>query len=165
MGEVLKEIIQSETEYVSCGRQSNHEYRPHGLWCTDTTLAEICSRGVLIKRIGTICNSIIILNQYSAYLFIWLRYSFNRQLTWQKSYNTKPKDLQWAQVTLTDEICGLYSRLYGKDRETFLSSADLLRQMLSMIGKGSGNGQRVRDDILHIMHKHKIPESAGHFYE
>jgi alpha-glucan, water dikinase len=34
-----------------------------------------------------------------------------------------------------------------------------------MIGKGSGNGQRVRDDILNIMHKHKIPESQGHFYE
>ena len=37
--------------------------------------------------------------------------------------------------------------------------------MLSMIGKGSGNGQRVRDDILHIMHNHHIPETAGHFYE
>jgi alpha-glucan,water dikinase len=34
-----------------------------------------------------------------------------------------------------------------------------------MIGKGSGSGQRVRDDILHIMHKHKIPETQGHFYE
>lgn len=73
--------------------------------------------------------------------------------------------MQWAQNTLTNEICGLYSRLYGKERETFLSSADLLRQMLSMIGKGSGNGQRVRDDILNIMHKHHIPESSGHFYE
>ena len=73
--------------------------------------------------------------------------------------------MQWAQITLTNEICGLYSRLYGKERETFLSSADLLRQMLSMIGKGSGNGQRVRDDILNIMHKHHIPESSGHFYE
>jgi len=46
-----------------------------------------------------------------------------------------------------------------------LSSADMLRSMLALIGKGAGNGQRVRDDILHIMHKHKIPEKAGHFYE
>ena len=46
-----------------------------------------------------------------------------------------------------------------------MTSADLLRAMLAMIGKGSGNGQRVRDDILNIMHKHKIPESQGHFYE
>lgn len=34
-----------------------------------------------------------------------------------------------------------------------------------MIGKGAGNGQRVRDEILNIMHRHKISESAGHFYE
>jgi alpha-glucan, water dikinase len=68
-------------------------------------------------------------------------------------------------VNLTDEICSLYARLYGKDQQSFLTAADLLRQMLSMIGKGSGNGQRVRDDILHIMHKHHIPETAGHFYE
>jgi len=41
---------------------------------------------------------------------------------------------------LTDEICGQYARAYGKEREHFLTSADLLRQMLAMIGKGSGNG-------------------------
>ena len=34
-----------------------------------------------------------------------------------------------------------------------------------MIGKGSGNGQRVRDEILHIMHRHKIGEHGAHFYE
>ena len=39
------------------------------------------------------------------FFYIWLRYSFTRQLTWQKSYNTKPKDLQHAQVCLTDELC------------------------------------------------------------
>jgi alpha-glucan,water dikinase len=37
--------------------------------------------------------------------------------------------------------------------------------MVGFIGKGSGNGQQVRDEILHIMHRHKIPETAGHFYE
>ena len=50
-------------------------------------------------------------------------------------------------------------------KDSFLSSADLLRATLGFIGKGSGNGQRVRDEILHIMHRHKIPETAGHFYE
>ena len=50
-------------------------------------------------------------------------------------------------------------------KESFLSSADLLRATLSFIGKGSGNGQRVRDEILVIMHRHKISERAGHFYE
>ena len=56
-------------------------------------------------------------------------------------------------------------RVAGRDRERFLTSDDLLRSMLCMIGKGAGNGQRVRDEILHIMHRHKIPETAGHFYE
>lgn len=46
-----------------------------------------------------------------------------------------------------------------------MTSADLLRQMLGMVGKGSGSGQRVRDEILNIMHEHKISERAGHFYE
>lgn len=36
---------------------------------------------------------------------------------------------------------------------------------MGMVGKGSGNGQRVRDEILHIMHRHHISERAGHFYE
>lgn len=61
-------------------------------------------------------------------------------------------------MSLTDEITSQYAKVWGKEREHFLTSADLLRSMLSMIGKGSGNGQRVRDDILNIMHKHKIPE-------
>jgi alpha-glucan,water dikinase len=32
-----------------------------------------------------------------AYFYIWLRYSFSRQLTWQRSFNTKPKELQHSQ--------------------------------------------------------------------
>jgi alpha-glucan,water dikinase len=34
-----------------------------------------------------------------------------------------------------------------------------------MVGKGSGNGQRVRDEILNIMHRHHISERSGSFYE
>ena len=46
-----------------------------------------------------------------------------------------------------------------------MGSADMLRQIMGMVGKGSGNGQRVRDEILHIMHRHHISEGSGHFYE
>ena len=103
---------------------------------------------------------------YSAFLWVWLRYSFVRQLTWQKRYNTKPKDLQHAQVCLTDEISSKFkSALLLPRVNSFLTSADILRQLLGMIGKGSGNGQRVRDEILNIMHRHHISERAGHFYE
>ena len=37
--------------------------------------------------------------------------------------------------------------------------------MLGFIGKGNGNGQAIRDEILHIMHRRGISERAGHFYE
>ena len=100
------------------------------------------------------------------YLYIWLRYSFTKQLTWQKSYNTKPKELQHACVTLTDEICEQYKRLHTTgDPESFLCAGDLVRMTTNLVGKGTGNGQAIRDEILHIMHRHKISERAGHFYE
>ena len=31
---------------------------------------------------------------FAIVLMVWLRYSFIRQLTWQKRYNTKPRELQ-----------------------------------------------------------------------
>lgn len=38
--------------------------------------------------------------------------------------------------------------------------------MLGMVGKGTGNGQAIRDEILDIMHKHHIKEvKQGNFYE
>lgn len=39
-----------------------------------------------------------------AYIYIWLRYSFTKQLTWQRRYNTKPRELQHAQNELTNEF-------------------------------------------------------------
>ena len=30
---------------------------------------------------------------FASVLLVWLRYSFIRQLTWQKRYNTKPREL------------------------------------------------------------------------
>ena len=103
---------------------------------------------------------------YATVLMVWLRYSFTRQLTWQKRYNTKPRELQHSQVCLTEELAAQYKNAFGLDEsEKILGSADMLRQVMGMVGKGSGNGQRVRDEILHIMHRHHISERAGHFYE
>ena len=103
------------------------------------------------------------------YFYIWLRYSFSKQLTWQRKWNTKPKELQHSQVVVTDELCHQYKNAVNASRpehhEQFLSAPDLVRAMLGFIGKGSGNGQAIRDEILHIMHRHKISERAGHFYE
>lgn len=67
---------------------------------------------------------------------------------------------------LTNELCEQYKYSANKQKgDIFLSAMDLHRAMLGFIGKGSGNGQAVRDEILNIMHRHKISERAGHFYE
>lgn len=102
-----------------------------------------------------------------AYIYIWLRYSFIKQLDWQRHYNTRPKELQHAQVCVNDEICEQYkyARSKSHDSQIFLESFDLIRLLVGFIGKGSGNGQRVRDEILNVMHRNKISERAGHFYE
>ena len=91
-----------------------------------------------------------------ALLFVWLRYSFLRQLDWQRNYNTKPKELSHAQDRLTMK----FSALYSAEQE----SRELIRLLISTLGRG-GEGQRIRDEILHIMHRHRIKEVAGHFLE
>jgi alpha-glucan,water dikinase len=86
-----------------------------------------------------------ILNRdHIAFVYIWLRYSFTKQLTWQKRYNTKPKELQHSQNCLTDEFCEQYKYACGKLKDqggwTFLDSPDLIRYLMAFIGKGAGNG-------------------------
>jgi hypothetical protein len=42
--------------------------------------------------------------QALATVFVWLRYSAARQLTWQRNYNTQPRILGDAQARLTATI-------------------------------------------------------------
>ena len=39
-----------------------------------------------------------------AKVFVWLRYSASRQLTWQRNYTTQPRILGEAQARLTSAI-------------------------------------------------------------
>jgi alpha-glucan,water dikinase len=91
-----------------------------------------------------------------AALYCWLRFSTLRQLDWQRNYNTKPRELAHAQDRLTQRVAEIYAR------EPALRS--LARLMLTTLGRGA-DGQRVRDEILEIMHRHKIKETTGHFME
>ncbi len=95
-----------------------------------------------------------------ALLFVWLRFSSIRQLDWQRNYNTKPRELTHAQQRLTLKFAELY-------RQSPLSSRELVRLIFSTLGRGAegGKGQRIRDDILHIMHRHHVKEVTGHFLE
>jgi alpha-glucan, water dikinase len=91
-----------------------------------------------------------------ALLFAWLRYSAIRQLDWQRRYNTKPRELSHAQDRLTARLASVWRR----------GGAGRLwaRLMLTTLGRG-GDGQRVRDEILQIMHRNHIKEQGGHFIE
>jgi alpha-glucan,water dikinase len=91
-----------------------------------------------------------------ALLFVWLRFSAIRQLTWQRNYNTKPRELAHAQDRLADRLADLYQQKP--------EGRPWLRLMLATIGKG-GDGQRIRDEILQIMHRHHLKEVTGHFLE
>ncbi len=91
-----------------------------------------------------------------ALVFVWLRFSAIRQLDWQRRFNTKPRELAHAQDRLTLKL----SERYASADKT----RPLLRLIVTTLGRG-GEGQRVRDGILEIMHRHHIKEVSGHFLE
>ncbi len=91
-----------------------------------------------------------------ALIFVWMRFSAIRQLDWQRNYNTQPRELSHAQHRLTARLAGRY---VNKPKER-----QLIRLLLTTMGRG-GEGQRVRDEILNIMHRHHIKEISGRFME
>jgi alpha-glucan,water dikinase len=93
-------------------------------------------------------------------IFCWLRFSQIRQLSWQRNYNTKPRELSAASERLNKLIAWRWKNSEPKEKEIY-------RLMLGCIGRGGsgGDGQAIRDEILHIMHRHKIPETKGNFME
>ena len=94
--------------------------------------------------------------QALALIFVWLRFSALRQLDWQRRFNTQPRELAHAQDRLTRKL----SERYASANAT----RPLLRLMAGNVGRGC-EGQRVRDGILEIMHRHDIKEVSGHFLE
>jgi alpha-glucan,water dikinase len=104
-----------------------------------------------------------------ALLFAWLRYSAIRQLDWQRNYNTKPRELSHAQDRLTCRLAAVWRNAQGgKDPSSLIPHPSSLRLwvrlLLTTLGRG-GDGQRVRDEILQIMHRNHLKEVSGHFIE
>ena len=91
-----------------------------------------------------------------ANIFVWLRFSAVRQLTWQRNFNTKPKELSHSQDRLTLKLASLWQQQPA--------NRDLIRLSLTGIGRG-GDGQRIRDEILQIMHRHHLKEVGGTWME
>lgn len=98
-----------------------------------------------------------------ALLFAWLRYSAIRQLDWQRRYNTQPRELSHAQDRLTKRLAVLWKRHHDRG-EAGTGCRLWARLLLTTLGRG-GEGQRVRDEILHIMHRNHLKEVAGTFVE
>ena len=97
-------------------------------------------------------------------LFAWLRYSQIRQLDWQRHFNTKPRELAHAQDRLTTRLAGIFRKSMAAGGADSSWVRTWLRLMLTTLGRG-GDGQRVRDEILHIMHRHHLKETSGSFME
>ena len=62
-----------------------------------------------VRNLSTNCNYIAQgpgedVTDAMARIYVWLRYSSSRQLTWQRNYNTQPRILGEAQKRLTDTI-------------------------------------------------------------
>jgi len=91
-----------------------------------------------------------------ALLFVWLRFSALRQLDWQRNYNTQPRELGHAQQRLAERLAKIYTEAPAH--------RDLVRLMLTTIGHG-GEGQKIRDEILEIMHRYGIKEVSEIFME
>ena len=107
-------------------------------------------------------------NEYWTWIVIWLRYSYQRQLDWQRNYNTRPRELSNAMDRLSMLVTNKYANSVSKEKpykNLNNSQSSLIKYSLSLLGKGTGNGQAIRDEILVIMHKHHIPENNANFYE
>ena len=107
-------------------------------------------------------------NEYWYWILIWLRYSYQRQLDWQRNYNTRPRELSNSMDRLSMLVTGKYSNSIQKEKpyKNLLNcKSSVIKHIISLLGKGTGNGQAIRDEILVIMHKNKIPESNSNFYE
>ena len=63
-----------------------------------------------------------------AKVFVWLRFSQLRQLTWQREYNVKPKELSLSQGKLTYKIAELFC-----ERPEL---RDIARMCLETVGRG-----------------------------
>lgn len=99
-----------------------------------------------------------------ALLFAWLRYSATRHLDWQRNYNTKPRELSNSQDRLTARLASIWKRHQPGTPGATPECRSWCRLMFTTLGRG-GDGQRVRDEILQIMHRNNIKEVRGLFME
>ncbi|XP_057856016.1 alpha-glucan water dikinase, chloroplastic isoform X2 [Cryptomeria japonica] len=77
-------------------------------------------------------------------ILVWMRFMASRQLTWNKNYNVKPREISSAQDRLTDLLEQVF--------EDQPHNREIVRLIMSTVGRGGQGdvGQRIRDEILVI---------------
>ncbi|GLJ13650.1 hypothetical protein SUGI_0217250 [Cryptomeria japonica] len=77
-------------------------------------------------------------------ILVWMRFMATRQLTWNKNYNVKPREISAAQ----DKLTNLLQRIFQDQPE----NREFVRLIMSTVGRGGEGdvGQRIRDEILVI---------------
>jgi alpha-glucan,water dikinase len=136
IGSMVNEIIQAEVEYGSWTLM--HRFRLCKQW---------------LERIGP--GDL----EGLSWIYVWMRYSAARKLDWQRRYNTRPVELAHAQKELTFCLGRLCKEAANSG---IINPRALLRGVMSGLGKGGDHGQRIRDEILEIMHRHKISEHGNY---
>ncbi|EZG66638.1 putative alpha-glucan water dikinase [Gregarina niphandrodes] len=96
-------------------------------------------------------------HEFWSWLTTWLRFSHLAWVDWQRRYNTRPAQLAHVTQELSYALAGCWRR--------YPDYRSWIKICVACVGRGGNQGQRIRDQILEIMHRHKIPETAGHFYE
>ncbi|KAH9314059.1 hypothetical protein KI387_022686 [Taxus chinensis] len=77
-------------------------------------------------------------------ILVWMRFMVTRQLTWNKNYNVKPREISAAQ----DKFTNLLQRIFQDQPH----NREFVRLIMSTVGRGGEGdvGQRIRDEILVI---------------
>jgi alpha-glucan,water dikinase len=176
--DVVSKILEAETEwghmtlmhrYNLCGGMASEwesstggrtlRRAPSWSQLFRTTSSRSWSRSFSLSLINSLDNEDVEHedDEFWSWIFVWQRFSFMKLVDWQRNYNTKPRELAGATDGLANKICSIWKehpnvRLW-------------CRWTLATLGRGGNRGQDIRDEILHIMHRNKIPEVSGHFYE
>lgn len=104
--------------------------------------------------------------ELGAWIYLWLRLSQIRELDWQRHFNTKPRELGHALSELTKVMGGKFREMRDKkEQDVLIASQSLIRMTLTCLGMGKGNAHEIRDGILKILHRFKIKQVPGRFYE
>ena len=104
-------------------------------------------------------------NEKYIWILIWLRYSHQRQLDWQRNYNTRPVLLSNTINKLSYDLTNRFSKSFQKEKlykNLIDSTSNLIKHILAQMGKGVGNGQEIRDEILKMIQRNDMHDC---FYE